>query len=178
MSLPSASVVLPRTFFTIRTPVVKSDPQPPKIRMPEDEAPAGPVSRMPGDVIAHYHAGAAAADLDPVLRDVRDSPPSLDRICTDRNRGVRPVRDDPTFLIEGDSIAGDRTGRARAIAGREIINPNAVLPSIGRVLADIVDAIAGDIHRRCAEMSEVIFAGDDDAKVVGALNFAAFDGAA
>src|SRR5438105_7944848 len=133
---------------------------------------------MPGDVIAHYHAGAAAADLDPVLRDVRDWPPSLDRICTDRNRGVRPVRDDPTLLIEGDSIAGDRTGRARAIAGRVIINSNAVLGAIKRLLADIVDAIASDIHRRCAEIPEGIFAGDDDAKVVGALNLAAFDGSA
>ena len=39
--------MLPTTFFTIRTPVVKSDPQPPKIRMPEDEAPAGPVYECP-----------------------------------------------------------------------------------------------------------------------------------
>jgi hypothetical protein len=40
---PSAGTLLPTTFFTIRTPVVNGSPQPPKIRMPEDEALLGPM---------------------------------------------------------------------------------------------------------------------------------------
>ena len=99
---------------------------------------------MPGDVIAHDHAVAAVADLDPVLRDVGDRPVSLDRILPDRNPGIRPVRDDPAFLIEGDDIAGDCPGRARAIAERVIINCNAVLAASKRwLVADIVDVVAG-----------------------------------
>jgi len=59
---------------------------------------------MPGDLVAHDHTVTAEADLDPVLRDVRDRPPSLDRISADRNRGIRPVRDDPAFLIEETAL--------------------------------------------------------------------------
>ena len=99
--------------------------------------------RMPGDLVAHDHSVAAEADLDPVLRDVDDRPVSRDRISADRNRGIRPVRDDPAFLIEVDGIAGDCTGRARAIVERVVINPNAVLRAVKRLLADIVDLVAG-----------------------------------
>src|SRR5437763_1554510 len=138
---------------------------------------------MPGDLVAHDHTVTAEADLDPVLRYVDDRPASRDRISADRNRGIRPVRDDPTFLIEGDGIAGDRTGRTCAIAERAVINPNAVLRAVKRLLANIMDITVGDIHRRCAEMSEAlvnvtVFAGGDDAKVVGAIDVAAFDGSA
>src|SRR5260370_11824456 len=102
---------------------------------------------MPGDLVAHYQAVAAEADLDPVLRDVRDRPVSRDDIFADRNRGVRPVRDDPAFLIEGDRISGDCAGRARAIAKRVIIHRNAVLRAVKRLLANIMDITVGDIHR-------------------------------
>src|SRR6266446_5119498 len=122
---------------------------------------------MPGDLVAHDHSVAAEADLDPVLRDVEDRSVSRDRISADRNRGIRPVRDDPAFLIEVDGIAGDSAGRARAIAERVVINPNAVLRAVKRLLTDIVDLIAGDIHRRCADISYGIFTGGDDTKVVG-----------
>ena len=58
-----------------------------------------------------------------------------------------------------------------------------MLHAVKRLLADIVDVIAGDIHRRCAEMSEAlvnvtVFTGGDDAKVVGTEDFAAGNGAA
>src|ERR1700676_5489444 len=104
---------------------------------------------MPGDLVAHDQAVTAEADLDPVLRDVDDWPVSRDRISADRNRSIRPVRDDPAFLIEVDGIAGDCTGRARAIAKRVVINPNAMLCTIKRLLADIVDITVGDIHGCC-----------------------------
>src|SRR5438132_13231868 len=95
---------------------------------------------MPGDLVAHYQAVTAEADLDPVLRDISGRAVSRDRISADRNRGIRPVRDDPAFLILGDRIAGDCAGRARAIAERKIINPNAVLGAgEHRLVADIVD---------------------------------------
>src|SRR5437588_8671671 len=95
---------------------------------------------MPDDLVAHDHSVAAEADLDPVLRYVDDRPVSRDRISADRNRGIRPVRDDPAFLIDGDSIAGDRTGRARTIAGRAVINPNSVLGAgKRRLVTNIMD---------------------------------------
>ena len=58
-----------------------------------------------------------------------------------------------------------------------------MLRAVKRLLANIMDITVGDIHRRCADMSEAlvnvtVFTGGDDTKVVGTGDFAAFDGAA
>src|SRR5438445_5201716 len=104
------------------------------------------------DVVAADRRDRPAAHLDAVLRDEVDLSEPGDRVPGDGRRRAVAVHDDAALLIRGDAVAADvARGADRGTESwyeRDEIDPDPMLRSVERVVADVVHVAAGHVDGR------------------------------
>src|SRR5580692_10399982 len=138
---------------------------------------------MPRHLVAHHLATGAEADLDSILRNVIHRPIACDGVAADRGRRPWAVHCDPALLVERNGVVRDRAGCAGTGRAGAVVDRNAVLRTVERVFADVLDRAVGHIHRGRARTRLVATAVDEVAdhentEIVGAVNVDIVDGSA